>query len=187
MILRPPISTLSDTLFPYPTLFRSVHLDNDQPPVLWIDCELYVGTACFHADFAQDRDARVPHDLIFLVGERQRRRNGDAVTRVDAHRIDVLDRADDDGIVVPVADDLHLIFLPAEERLLDQHLGGGRGIKPPGHDADEILLVVGDAAAGAAKGEAGADDRRKAGKFKRRERLLSEWAMLERADSSPIL
>src|SRR3546814_6213730 len=112
--------------------------------LLWIDCELYVGTACFHADFAQDRDARVPHDLIFLVGERQRRRNGDAVTRVDAHRIDVLDRADDDGIVVPVADDLHLIFLPAEERLLDQHLGGGRGIKPPGHDADEILLAIGE-------------------------------------------
>src|SRR3546814_10050492 len=97
-------------------------------------------------------DTRFPYTTLFRS----------AVTRVDAHRIDVLDRADDDGIVVPVADGLHLIFLPAEERLLDQHLGGGRGIKPPGHDADEILLVVGDAAAGAAKGEAGADDRRKA-------------------------
>src|SRR3546814_6422927 len=107
-------------------------------------------------------DTRFPYTTLFRS----------AVTRVDAHRIDVLDRADDDGIVVPVADDLHLIFLPAEERLLDQHLGGGRGIKPPGHDADEILLVVGDAAAGAAKGEAGADDRREAGKFKGRERLL---------------
>src|SRR3546814_19180450 len=32
MILRPPISTRSDTLFPYTTLFRSVLFDGEEVP-----------------------------------------------------------------------------------------------------------------------------------------------------------
>jgi len=37
----------------------------------------------------QDRDRRVAHDLIFLVGERLRRRDGDRVAGMHAHRIQV--------------------------------------------------------------------------------------------------
>src|SRR3546814_4216457 len=32
MIRRPPISTRTDTLFPYTTLFRSLHLERNRPP-----------------------------------------------------------------------------------------------------------------------------------------------------------
>src|SRR3546814_7713665 len=65
-----------------------------------LDCELHVRTACFHADFTQHRDARVAHDLIFLVGQRQRGRDGDGIAGMDAHRVDIFDGTDDDGIVV---------------------------------------------------------------------------------------
>ena len=77
-------------------------------------------------------------------------RDGDRIAGVDAHRIDVLDRADDDAIVRLVADDLHLEFFPAEHALLDQHLVGRRGVDAALDDLDELALVVGDAAAGAA-------------------------------------
>jgi hypothetical protein len=77
---------------------------------------------------------------------------------VDAHRVEVLDRADDDALVLVVAHDLHLEFLPAEEALLDQHLVDGRDVEAVGDDPLELLAVVGDAAALAAEGEARADD-----------------------------
>ena len=41
---------------------------------------------------------------------------------MDAHRVEVLDRADDDDVVAPVADHLELELVPAAHRLLDQHL-----------------------------------------------------------------
>ncbi len=91
-----------------------IHLDDDQPPVGRIDRELHVGAAGLHPDFAQHRDRGVAHDLVFLVGERECRRDGDRIAGVHAHRIEVLDRADDDAIVLLVAHHLHLEFLPAE-------------------------------------------------------------------------
>ena len=131
-----------------------VHLDDDHAAVGRIDRELHVGAAGLDADLAQHRDRGVAHDLVFLVGQRQRRRDGDRIAGVHAHRIDVLDRADDDAIVRLVADDLHLEFLPAEHAFLDQHLVGGRGVDAALDDLDELGLVVGDAAAGAAQREA---------------------------------
>ena len=142
------------------TRHARIHLDDDEPAILRIDRELDVGAACFDADFTQHRDARVAHDLIFLVGQGQRRRDRDRIPGVDAHRVHILDRADDDGIVRPVADHLHLIFLPAEDGFLDQHLVGRRGLEAAADDVLELLAIIGDAAAGAAQREAGADDGR---------------------------
>ena len=139
-----------------------VHLDDHQPSVGRVDRELHVRPAGIDADLAEHRDRGVAHDLEFLVGQRQRRGDGDRIPGVDAHRIDVLDRADDDAVVRAVADHLHLEFLPAEHRLLDQHLGGGRGVEPALDDLEELLAVIGDAAAGAAEGEGRPDDRRQA-------------------------
>ena len=99
-----------------------VHLDDDEAAVGRVDRELHVGAAGLDADLAQHRDRGVAHDLVFLVGQRQRRRDGDRVAGVHAHRVDVLDGADDDAVVRLVADHLHLELLPAEHALLDQHL-----------------------------------------------------------------
>ena len=49
---------------------------------------------------------------------------------MDAHRVDVLDRADDDDVVVLVAHQLELKLLPAEHRLLEQDLGDRTGVRP---------------------------------------------------------
>ena len=155
------------------TRHARVHLDDDQAAILGVHRILHVGTAGFDADLAQHRDAGVAHDLIFLVRQRQRRGDGDRIPGVDAHRIDILDGADDDGIVRLVADHLHLIFLPAQHAFFHQHFGGRAGIKAAGNDVDEFLAVIGNAAAGAAHGEAGADDRWQTNEFQRGQRFLN--------------
>ncbi len=78
---------------------------------------------------------------------------------VDAHRIDVLDRADDDAIVLLVAHHLHLELFPAEHALLDQHFVSRRSVDAALDDLDQFASRVGDAPARPAHGEARADDR----------------------------
>ena len=129
-------------------------------PVCGIDGKLDVGAAGLDADLADDGERGVAHHLIFLVGERHRRRDRDRVAGVHAHRVEILDRADDHALVLVVAHDLHLVFLPAEQALLDEHLVHGRKFEAVGDDLLEFLAVVGDAAAGAAEREARPDDER---------------------------
>src|SRR5712692_1626648 len=83
------------------------------------------------------------------------------VARMHPHRVDVFDRADDDAVVFSVAHDLHLEFLPADHRLLDQQLVRGRGFQSTLADGDEFFAVVGDAAARPAESERRPDDGRK--------------------------
>jgi len=148
-----------------------VHLDDDHPAIGRVDGELHVRTAGLDADLAQHGDRGVAHDLVFLVGQRQGRRDSDGIAGMDAHRIDVLDRADDDAVVVAIAHHLHLVLFPAEHAFLDQHLVGGRGVDAGLDDGEIFFLVVGDAAAGAAKGKAGADDAGQADHLERLQRF----------------
>ena len=139
-----------------------VHLDDDHPAGLGIDGELDVRAAGLDADLADDGDRGVAHPLVFLVGQRLGRGDGDAVAGVDAHRVEVLDRADDDDVVGAVAHHLHLVFFPADDRFLDEDLVDRRGVQAVGDQPVELVAVVGDAAAGAAQGEARAAGRRAA-------------------------
>ncbi len=91
-----------------------IHLDDDHPAVYRIDGELNVGAAGIDADLAQHRNAGVAHDLVFLVGQGLGRGDGDGIAGMHTHRVEVLDRANDDAVVRLVANRLHLIFLPAE-------------------------------------------------------------------------
>jgi hypothetical protein len=54
---------------------------------------------------------------------------------------EVLDRADDDAVVLAVADDLHLELFPAEERLLDQELVRRRERKAAPHISTNSSLL----------------------------------------------
>ena len=76
-----------------------------------------------------------------------------------AHGVEVLDAADDHAVVVAVADDLELVFLPAEHGLVDEDLADHRRLEPAPRDLLELLEVVGDPAAHAAEGVGRPDDR----------------------------
>ena len=78
---------------------------------------------------------------------------------MDAHRVEVLDRADDDGVPACVAHHLELVLLPALEVLLDEHLVDRARGEAAGDRDTQLLGRPGDAAAGAAKCEGRPDDR----------------------------
>ena len=102
----------------------------------------------------------VAHHLVLAVGQGLRRRHRDGIARVHAHGVEVLDGADDDAVVGQVAHHLQLEFLPPQHALLDQHLVHRRKRQAALQNLDQLLLVVGDAAARAAQREAGPQNAR---------------------------
>ena len=74
---------------------------------------------------------------------------------MDAHCVEVFDGADDDGVVGQVAHHLHLVFLPTQDALLDQHFVDGGELQPAPQKGAHLFGVVGQSAARAAKREAG--------------------------------
>ena len=67
-------------------------------PVSRMHRELDVRAAGLDLDRADHAQRRVAHVLVAAVRQRLRRRDGDAVAGVDAHRVEVLDRAHDDQL-----------------------------------------------------------------------------------------
>ena len=84
---------------------------------------------------------------------------------MDAHRVHVLDGADDHGVTRLVAHHFHLEFLPADERLLDKDLVVERRLESARDDFAELVRVVRDSTARSAEREAGTDDERPCADF----------------------
>src|ERR1700681_3450651 len=78
---------------------------------------------------------------------------------MDAHWVEILDRAHDHDVVVTVAHDFELVFLPSQHALLDEHPVHGGEIEAPTHDGLVFRAIVRNAAAGAAQTEGRANDR----------------------------
>ncbi len=127
--------------------------------------ELDVATAGVDAHTADDRDADVAQLLVFAVGQCEDRRHSDRVTGVHADRVDVFDRAHDHHVVVAVAHELELVFLPALDALFDQHLVGRGIMDASAGDTVQFLGVVCNARTEAAHREAGAHHKREAEAF----------------------
>ena len=89
-----------------------------------------------------------------------------------AHRIKVLDRADDDAIVILVAHHLHLELFPAEQGFFDQQFLGRRGLKATFADFEKFVAVIGNATARTTHREAGANDGWKANRGLHLQRFL---------------
>ena len=140
------------------TRHARVHLDDDDAARLGVNRELDVTAAGVHAHGADDGDTDVAQTLHLAVGEGQRRSDRDRVTRVHADRVDVLDRTHDDDVVRLVAHELELVFLPAEDRLLEENLGRDRGSQALAGDALEVFGSVSKTGAEAAHREGGAND-----------------------------
>src|SRR4029453_18782259 len=130
-----------------------IHLDDDDSAVVRVDRELNVRTARLDADTPDDPAAEIAHPLVLPVGQRQRRRDGDAVPGVHAHRIDVLDRADDDEVVGAVPHHLDLELFPADHGFFEQHLVNRAQVDAAAGELAEFLDVVGNAAADAPERE----------------------------------
>ena len=77
---------------------------------------------------------------------------------MDAHRVDILDGTDNDGIVRCVADHFHLVFFPAQQAFIDQDLRHGGGSKTGPANFFILFDIVRNAATGAAEREGRADD-----------------------------
>ena len=100
-----------------------IHLDHYDLTRRRVDRELDVRAARLHADRPDHTQCLVPKLLVEPIGERLGRRDGDAVSGMDAHRIDILDRADHHDVVVVIAHHLQLELAPAQHRLLHEHSG----------------------------------------------------------------
>ncbi len=122
--------------------------------------ELDVGPTGFHTDLAHHGDGGVAHPLVFLVGQRLRRRHRDRVSRMHSHGIDVLDRTDDDHVVIQIAHYLHFIFFPTDNRLFDQHFVNRGLIQSVAHQHQELIAVVGDGRSAPPQRKTGSHDAR---------------------------
>ena len=137
-----------------------VHLDDDLTARARFDGELHVRAAGLDADAPDAGERRVAHLLVLDVGEGLDRGHGDRVTRVDAHRIDVLDAADDHAVVGVVTHHLELVLLPAVHRFLDEDLADRARLEPVGRHALELLGRGGDSGSTSAEDVRRPDDRR---------------------------
>ncbi len=144
------------------TRHPGVHLDNQHAAGLGADRELHVGTTSVDADLSQHVDGCIAQPLVLLIRQRLRWRHRDRVARVDTHRIDVLDRANDDAVVVPITNDFHLEFLPANYRFFQQNLGRRRHLEAVSDYALELFTVIGNSTTAATHRKRRTDDRREA-------------------------
>lgn len=87
---------------------------------------LHVG-ATDDADLVDNRVALLLEAIDDLLRDGLHGGGAERVTRVHAHRVDVLDGADGDKLPLGVADDLELELFPAQDALLDEYLGDRRG------------------------------------------------------------
>ena len=137
-----------------------IHLDDDHPPVFRIQRELHVRSAGVDADFPHHGERGVAHPLVLAGGQRQRGSDRDRVARVNAHRVEIFDGANDDAVPARVAHELHFVFFPALDGFLDQHLARRRTRQSARDDFVELRGVARDPAAGPAEREARANHQR---------------------------
>ena len=136
-----------------------VDLDDHDAARLRIVRELHVRPAD-DADRLDDLESVALEALFEVLGDREERRRAEAVARMHAHRVDVLDEAHRDHLVLRVANNLDLELLPVEDRLLDEALVRERGVESASADRLQLLVVVAEAAARSAHRVRGTDDDR---------------------------
>ena len=105
------------------------------------------------ADLTNDLNGGIAHPLILAIGKSLCRRDSHGISGMNAHRIKILDRADDDDVVLQVAHHLEFVFLPAEYRLFNQNFVNRAQIESPLDDFFVLFVVVCDSSARSAQRE----------------------------------
>ena len=93
-----------------------IHFDNDHPPGFRIDRKLHVRAARLDTDLAHAGDRGVTHPLVFFVAQSLSGCDRDRIARVNSHRVEVLNRTNDDDVIGHVAHHFHLVLFPADDR-----------------------------------------------------------------------
>ena len=132
--------------------YAGIDLDDGIFERIGIERELAVATAG-DAQRRYDVERGRAQHLIFIGGQRQRRRDDDRIAGMHADRIEIFHAAHGDGVARAVAHDLELDFLPARDVLFNQHLRDGRHIKAGVGHLAQLRFRVGHAAARAAQRE----------------------------------
>ena len=137
-----------------------IHLNDDDAAISWVNRKLNVRTAASNAYTLENGDGVVAEILELFVGERLSWSNGNGVSCVDAHWIEVLDGADNNTVTCGIAHDLHLNLFPALNGLLYQYLVLWRKQKALLNNLYELFWGVRNTAARTTKGEAWANNHR---------------------------
>ena len=134
-----------------------INLDNDYATRLRIVGPLNVAAAD-DTDRLDDLKGVAFEFFFKLLGNRKERCRAEAVARMNADRVDILDKAYGDHLVLGVADDLDLELLPVKNRLFDKALSRKRRVETACADRAEFLDIVAKSAARAAHRVGGAHD-----------------------------
>mmetsp|Transcript_2844 Transcript_2844/g.8482 ORF Transcript_2844/g.8482 Transcript_2844/m.8482 type:complete len:686 (+) Transcript_2844:1556-3613(+) len=138
-----------------------VHLDDHHVAIGGVDGHLDVGPTAFDAHFPDNSHRGIPQTLILFVGDGLHRRNGDRITSMHAHRVHILDGANDDHIISQVPHHLQLVLLPPKQRLLDLHLRRHRRIQAALANLQKLVHIVRNTTARPSQRERRSDDERK--------------------------
>ena len=108
-------------------------------------------TAARNIQFMDNTESRGPKHLVFLISQRLRRSYNDAVSCMDADRIDIFHIAYGDAASIAVAHHFIFNFLPSGDAALHQHLM--RAGKPESvfQNPDQRFSVMRNASAASAK------------------------------------
>ncbi|CAI8416399.1 MAG: Uncharacterised protein [Synechococcus sp. MIT S9220] len=106
-----------------------IHLDDHHLAIGGVDRELDVAASSGHPDLANNGDGLIPQSLVLAVREGLGWGHGDRITGVNSHGIEVFDAANNHHVVGEIAHHLQFKFLPTQQRLFDQNLRDGTGIK----------------------------------------------------------
>ena len=101
------------------TRHARVHLDDDDATVFRIYCELDIAAAGIDANLANNSDTQVAHLLELTVSQGQCWGNRHGIAGVHAEGVNVFDGGNNDDIVIAIAHELELVFLPAKDGLLN--------------------------------------------------------------------
>ncbi len=124
-----------------------IHFDHYHTAVFWVHGELYVRSARFYADFADNRGSSVAHALIFLVRQRLRGSHGDRVAGVHAHRVEVFDGTNHHEVVAEIAHHFQLVLFPAKHGFFHQRFVHRTHVQSVRDGFSKLFLVVSDGTA----------------------------------------
>jgi len=72
---------------------------------------------------------------------------------MDTHGVNILDGADDDGVVIFIPHHFHLKLFPTQQGFLDQNLTDGAGRESRIYQVTEFLVIIGGSSTGTSHGE----------------------------------